>query len=122
MHLVSTEGNLTTRPCYYKNVDVDTTDRDAGRVNNLALWHSGNVKQDWTRVGATQWTVVLVGILVNDANIKTDFINQWRAGGIPIRAAIMAVGHDRVQPILMRTITTVLGLYPLAMGSGQGAD
>ena len=67
-------------------------------------------------------TVVLVGIVVNDAIIKTDFINQRRAAGSPIREAIMAAGHDRVRPILMTTITTVLGLLPLAMGFGQGAE
>ena len=67
-------------------------------------------------------TVVLVGIVVNDAIIKTDFINQRRAAGMPIREAILAAGHDRVRPILMTTITTVLGLLPLAMGFGQGAE
>ncbi len=67
-------------------------------------------------------TVVLVGIVVNDAIIKTDFINQRRTAGMPIREAILAAGHDRVRPILMTTITTVLGLLPLAMGFGQGAE
>lgn len=67
-------------------------------------------------------TVVLVGIVVNDAIIKVDFINQRRAQGIPIREAILAAGHDRVRPILMTTITTVLGLLPLAFGFGQGAE
>jgi len=67
-------------------------------------------------------TVVLVGIVVNDAIIKTDLINQRRAAGMPIRDAILAAGHDRVRPILMTTITTVLGLLPLALGFGQGAE
>ncbi len=66
--------------------------------------------------------VVLVGIVVNDAIIKTDFINQRRAAGMPTREAILAAGRDRVRPILMTTITTVLGLMPLAMGFGQGAE
>ena len=66
--------------------------------------------------------VVLVGIVVNDAIIKTDFINQRRAAGMPTREAILAAGRDRVRPILMTTITTVLGLLPLAMGFGQGAE
>ncbi len=66
--------------------------------------------------------VVLVGIVVNDAIIKTDFINQRRAAGMPTRAAIIAAGRDRVRPILMTTITTVLGLLPLALGFGQGAE
>ena len=67
-------------------------------------------------------TVVLVGIVVNDAIIKTDFINQRRAAGMSIREAILAAGHDRVRPILMTTVTTVLGLLPLALGFGQGAE
>ncbi len=66
--------------------------------------------------------IVLVGIVVNDAIIKVDFINQRRTAGMPLRAAIMAAGHDRVRPILMTTITTVLGLLPLALGFGEGAE
>ena len=66
-------------------------------------------------------TVVLVGIVVNDAIIKTDFINQRRAAGIPIREAIMAAGHDRVRPILMTTITTVLGVIALGNGLWSGS-
>lgn len=66
--------------------------------------------------------VVLVGIVVNDAIIKMDFINQRRAIGMPLRAAILAAGRDRVRPIIMTTLTTILGLLPLAMGFGQGAE
>ncbi len=66
--------------------------------------------------------VVLVGIVVNDAIIKMDFINQRRAAGMELRMAILEAGRDRVRPILMTTITTVLGLLPLAFGFGQGAE
>ena len=66
--------------------------------------------------------VVLVGIVVNDAIIKVDFINQRRAAGLALRAAIMAAGRVRVRPILMTTITTVLGLLPLTLGFGEGAE
>ncbi len=66
--------------------------------------------------------IVLVGIVINDAIIKVDFINQRRAAGLALRAAIMAAGRVRVRPILMTTITTVLGLLPLALGFGQGAE
>ena len=66
--------------------------------------------------------VVLVGIVVNDAIIKVDFINQRRADGMSLRGAIEDAGHDRVRPILMTTITTVLGLLPLALGIGAGAE
>ncbi len=64
--------------------------------------------------------VVLVGIVVNDAIIKVDFINRRRAEGMALHAAIEAAGRDRVRPILMTTLTTVLGLLPLALGLGAG--
>jgi len=66
--------------------------------------------------------VVLVGIVVNDAIIKVDFINQRRALGMPMREAVLAAGRDRLRPILMTTVTTVLGLLPLAIGLGVGAE
>ena len=66
--------------------------------------------------------VVLVGIVVNDAIIKVEFINQRRAAGMALREAVMAAGRDRVRPILMTTITTVLGLLPLTLGFGEGAE
>ncbi len=67
-------------------------------------------------------SVVLVGIVVNDAIVKVDFINQRRRDGLEKHAAIMEAGRDRLRPIVMTTITTVLGLLPLALGLGEGAE
>jgi HAE1 family hydrophobic/amphiphilic exporter-1 len=67
-------------------------------------------------------SVVLVGIVVNDAIVKVDFINQRRAAGAARLEAILDAGRDRLRPILMTTITTVFGLLPLALGFGQGAE
>jgi HAE1 family hydrophobic/amphiphilic exporter-1 len=67
-------------------------------------------------------TVVLTGIVVNDSIIKVDFINQLRAKGHPLRRAIVEAGHYRLRPILMTTVTTVLGLTPMALGLGAGAE
>ncbi|MDQ7054428.1 MAG: efflux RND transporter permease subunit [candidate division KSB1 bacterium] len=66
--------------------------------------------------------VVLVGIVVNDAIVKVDFINQERRRGTALRQAILLAGQKRLRPILMTTITTVLGLLPMAMGFGEGAE
>ena len=66
--------------------------------------------------------VILVGIVVNDAIVKVDFINQARATGRGLRDAILEAGRVRLRPIIMTTVTTVLGLTPMAMGIGRGAD
>lgn len=66
--------------------------------------------------------VILVGIVVNNAILLVDFISKRHAGGGPLREAILEAGRVRVRPILMTTVTTVLGLIPMAMGVGSGAD
>ncbi len=66
--------------------------------------------------------VILVGIVVNDAIVKVDFIRQAREAGTPLREAILEAGRARLRPILMTTVTTVLGLLPMALGLGAGAD
>jgi HAE1 family hydrophobic/amphiphilic exporter-1 len=66
--------------------------------------------------------VILVGIVVNDAIVKVDFINQLRAQGMALRDAILEAGRVRLRPILMTTVTTVFGLLPMALGIGRGAD
>ena len=66
--------------------------------------------------------VVLVGIAVNDAILKVDFINSRRSEGLPLETAIRQAGHDRFRPIVMTTLTTVLGLLPLALRPGPGGS
>jgi hypothetical protein len=66
--------------------------------------------------------VILVGIVVNDAIVKVDFINQMRNQGLVLRQAILEAGKVRLRPIVMTTVTTVLGLTPMALGLGRGSD
>src|SRR5690606_23943239 len=83
-----------------------------------ALWLTGSGLNSMSLIGM----VVLVGIAVNDAIVKVDFINQARRRGLPLREAILDAGRARLRPILMTTVTTVLGLLPMALGIGRGAD
>jgi HAE1 family hydrophobic/amphiphilic exporter-1 len=84
----------------------------------LALWLAGGGLNVMSGIGF----VILIGIVVNDAIIKVDFINQRRAAGLEKRAAILEAGRLRLRPIIMTTVTTVVGLTPLALGWGAGAD
>ncbi len=85
---------------------------------SVALWVTGEGLNAMSLIGL----VILVGIVVNDAIVKVDFINQVRASGTPLRAAILEAGRVRLRPIIMTTVTTVLGLTPMALGLGRGAD
>ena len=65
--------------------------------------------------------VVLMGIVVNDAIVEVDFINQERSRGRPLRESILEAGRKRLRPIVMTSVTTVFGLLPMAVGVGSGA-
>jgi HAE1 family hydrophobic/amphiphilic exporter-1 len=66
--------------------------------------------------------IMLAGIVVNNAIVLLDYINQLRKQGIAKREAIKQAGQVRLRPILMTTMTTVLGLLPMAIGLGEGAE
>ncbi len=84
----------------------------------LALAAAGDGVNVMSGIGV----LVLVGIVVNDAIIKVDFINQRRDEGLGLREALVEAGRLRLRPILMTTVTTVFGLLPMALGWGAGAD
>ncbi|MBD3880266.1 efflux RND transporter permease subunit [Phormidium tenue FACHB-886] len=78
-----------------------------------------------TAVGITViiGAVLLVGIVVNNAIIMVELANQIREEeNISHQAAILRAAPERLQPILMTTITTVLGAFPLALGGGEGSE
>jgi HAE1 family hydrophobic/amphiphilic exporter-1 len=67
-------------------------------------------------------TVLLAGIVVNNAIVLVDYINRLRREGKAKMEAIIQAGKIRLRPILMTTSTTVFGLLPLALGLGEGAE
>lgn len=66
--------------------------------------------------------IMLGGIVVNNAILLVDQASQLRLEGSGAREAVAEAGRRRLRPILMTTLTTVLGLLPLALGIGEGAD
>jgi len=66
--------------------------------------------------------IMLAGIVVNNAIVLIDFINQLRQRGMGRNEAIITAGPQRLRPILMTTLTTVLGLIPMALGLGEGGE
>ena len=66
--------------------------------------------------------VMLVGIVVNNGIVLVDCINRFRLEGMEMREAIIEAGAVRMRPVLMTAATTILGLVPLALGLGQGAE
>jgi len=66
--------------------------------------------------------ITLVGIVVNNAIVLVDYINTLRKRGLEKIEAIKQAGIVRLRPILITTLTTVLGLLPMALGLGEGAE
>ncbi|MDJ0748818.1 MAG: efflux RND transporter permease subunit [Woeseiaceae bacterium] len=66
--------------------------------------------------------IMLAGIVVNNAIVLVDLINQLRAQGKARFDAIMEAGEARLRPILMTSLTTALGLLPMAIGFGEGSE
>jgi HAE1 family hydrophobic/amphiphilic exporter-1 len=66
--------------------------------------------------------VMLVGIVVKNAIVLVDYINLMRARGLELREAIIESGQSRLRPVLMTSLTTILGMLPLAMSTGSGSE
>lgn len=84
----------------------------------LALFVTGTTINIVALIGV----IMLAGIVVNNAIVLVDLINQLRAQGKDRIDAIMEAGSARLRPILMTSLTTALGLLPMAAGFGEGAE
>lgn len=83
-----------------------------------ALFLTGNDVSIIAMVGM----VMLSGIIVNNGIVFVDTVDQMREEGMEIREAIIATGRNRLRPITMTALTTILGLSTMAIGVGMGAD
>ena len=66
--------------------------------------------------------LMLIGIVVNNGIVLVDYTILCRERGMSIHDAVVTAGRSRLRPILMTTLTTVLGMVPMAVGNGVGAE
>lgn len=66
--------------------------------------------------------ILLTGVVVNNAILLVDRANQLRSRGLGLEVAVSVAGRDRVRPIMMTALTTMLAMVPLALGRGEGAE
>lgn len=66
--------------------------------------------------------IMLIGIVVKNAIVLVDFINLMRDRGMELYEAVAVSGRSRLRPVLMTSLTTILGMLPLAMSVGEGSE
>ncbi len=66
--------------------------------------------------------LMLVGIVVNNGIVLVDYTNLCRERGMGVREAVVTAGRSRLRPVLMTTLTTVIGMIPLAIDKGEGSE
>ena len=84
----------------------------------LILWLTGHTLNVMSMIGA----IMLIGIVVKNGIVLIDYISLNRERGLSIRRAVIDGGRSRLRPVVMTTLTTILGMVPMAVGTGQGAE
>jgi multidrug efflux pump len=83
-----------------------------------SLWLTGTTLNVFSKIGL----VMLVGLVAKNAILIVEFANQLRDTGLKVREAVLEAAATRLRPILMTSIATVFGAWPLANASGAGAE
>ena len=84
----------------------------------LALWLTGNALNMISMIGA----IMLVGLVVKNGIVLVDYTNLLRARGLSTMRAVVEGGKSRLRPVLMTSLTTILGMVPLAISHGEGSE
>ncbi len=84
----------------------------------LALYLTNTTISAISALGA----IMLIGIVVKNAIVLVDYINLMRDRGLAMNEAIAVSGKSRLRPVLMTSLTTILGMLPLAMSRGEGSE
>src|SRR3989454_10336737 len=65
---------------------------------------------------------MMIGIVVSNSILVVDFANALMQNGVPVQEAVVMAGRLRLRPVLMTALATCLGLLPMAVGFGEGAE
>src|SRR5207247_2578712 len=84
----------------------------------LALWLTHTPLNISSYMGA----ILLIGLDMKNGILLVEYIQQLRAQGMELRPALLLAGRTRFRPILMTSLAAILGLFPLALGIGPGAQ
>ncbi len=84
----------------------------------LILWMTGHTLNIMSMIGG----IMLIGIVVKNGIVLIDYIILNRERGMSIRRSVIDAGKSRLRPVVMTTLTTILGMVPMAIGEGQGAE
>lgn len=84
----------------------------------FALYLTGTSLSLMALLGA----IMLVGIVVKSGIVMVDYTNLLRERGYGINQAVIAAGKSRLRPVLMTSLTTILGMFPMALSLGEGSE
>lgn len=84
----------------------------------IALWLSHTTLNLMSLLGM----VLLLGIVVKNGIVLIDYIRLCRERGQAVTKAVVVAGRSRLRPVLMTTLTTILGMVPMALGKGEGSE
>ena len=84
----------------------------------LALYLTNSTLSVMSLLGA----IMLIGIVVKNGIVLVDYISLSRGRGLTVINAVIVAGKSRLRPVIMTTATTVLGMVPMAISTGQGAE
>lgn len=84
----------------------------------LSLWLTGETLNIYSQIGL----IILVGLSAKNGILIVEFINQLRDEGVAYRDAILEAASKRLRPIIMTTVTTIMGAVPLVLAAGAGAE
>jgi multidrug efflux pump len=84
----------------------------------VTIWATGNTMNLYSQIGM----ILLIGLVSKNAILLVEYANQARARGRELLEAVLEAGKNRFRPILMTSVTSILGAVPLLIATGAGAE